>query len=212
MIEVIGVKRFVILVSLVLFNALVASVTYLYLVPEVESSKSSLRTLQGQVTSSQADLDKMLVEFDQLEQQQDRFDRLKEIGFFFPQTRSDAKNLFSKIQEDSKVISAVVNLKAGRVEESELAAKAKHRILVSEITAEVKAFDEIDVYRYLDMAEKEFPGSLIVDSMVMWRKIDINPIVIRSIANGGSPELVVASIKMSWKTMIPENLVIDDRR
>ena len=211
MINVIGAKRLIIFLVLLLINISFAAGVYLYIYPAEKKAEKKVKTLRGQISTLQSDIDRMQIEFDQLDQQQAAFDALKDDGFFSIQLRSVAKEKLKDIQEQSKVISAVANVYAGKVEDNQEAAKAKYKILSSPIEIELKAFDDADIYNYIYMITNSFPGHLSVDSIVIDRILDVNATVLRSIATGTNPELLEAKIYMSWRTMIPEDQVIDEK-
>ncbi len=208
MIEVIGLKRLIILVSLLLFNAALAASTYLYVIPESTDAEMKLKNVEKRVSRARNDLGKMQVEFDILEKQQDRFDALKKSGYFSTQVRSDAKELFKKIRGKSGVVSAVVNLGRGLTSDSFGVQKVKYKVLTSVIEVEIQAFDDADIYKYIALLKNEFPGDVTIDGLTINRARDINSAVLRAIASGGSPVLVSASLTASWSSLIPENQVI----
>lgn len=209
MIGVIGIKRLVVLFVFIVINALLGAVIYLHFIPEQAKVERQHKTLKRQLRVVQGDIDRMQLEFEQLDQQQDRFDALKDRGFFSTQERSDAKSLFSEIQVDSNVISATVNVKPGIVEDNYEAKKANHKLLTSSVSVDIQAFDDGDVYRYLEMAQERFPGYLMLNGIEIKRIRDVSSPVLRAIASGANPEMIEAKISMSWKTLIPESQVID---
>ena len=212
MIGIIGVKRLLILLVLIIINLLLGGIIYMYVLPEKQRADQDLRSLRGQLSTVQRDLDKMHIEFEQLEKRQDRFDNIKDRGFFSDQDRGDAKKLLSSVQKQSKVISAIVSVKSGVIEDNIEAQKSNHKMLVSPVEIEIKAFDDSDVYRYIDLAQKQFPGHLSLDEISIKRSREVTSALLRAIASGASPELVTASIKMSWRTMIPLDQVIINQK
>ncbi len=208
MIQVIGVKRVAILLVLISVNAALAAGLYLYAVPEKENLSRKLRSLRSQVSSVQTDIDRMKVEFAQLDKQQDRFDKLKEDGLFSSQVRSEAKVFLSGIQEKAKVISAVANVRPGVIQSDKEAQKANHKILMSPVEITIEAFDDASVYRYIELAKMTFPGHLSLDGITIKRSRDVSSPVLRAIAAGTNPVLISADILMSWRTIITETQVI----
>ncbi|MDH5722142.1 MAG: hypothetical protein OEY94_02325 [Alphaproteobacteria bacterium] len=208
MINVIGIRRIFLLGILIVLNASIGALVYLYLVPMQDDTDRSVRRLRSDVRNLKYDIDQIKIEFEQLDEQQNRFDALKETGFFDVQDRSTAKEIFNEIQNQSQVISAVVSVKSGTVEENKEAQKANHKILYSPIEIEIEAFDDSDIYRYIDLAQKNLPGHLSVDYIEISRTRDISPTVLRAIAAGASPVLIKSLIKLSWRTIIPESQVI----
>lgn len=208
MIQIIGIKRLIILLVLITINACLAAYIYGYILPEKDKADRNLRSVRSGLSGVQADLKQMQLEFAQLEERQDRFDALKDKGYFSTQDRNDAKQLFSAIQRKSGVLSAIVNVRSGVIESNPEASKAEYKVLMSPIEVEIKAFDDNDIYNYLDIAEKSFPGHLSVDGITIKRTREVTAVLLRAIASGTSPELVTASVRMSWRTMIPEDQVI----
>lgn len=208
MIKVIGAKRVVILGVLVVLNAATAALTYLYMVPEADASEKRLRTLRGENQTTSADIERMQIEFEQLDQQQDKFDALKADGFFKAQVRSVAKKLFKDIQDESRVVSAVAAVRPGSIEENEEAKKSNYKVLVSPVDIQIQAFDDGDIFNYLYILEQKFPGHLAIDKISMQRATDISGPVLRAIATGANPVLINANVKFSWRTMIPESQII----
>lgn len=207
MIAIIGARRLTLLMILLVMNGVIAASLYLYIMPEKTKSAQNLSVLKGRTSTLQSDIDRMQLEFEQLGQQQEAFDNLKKDGFFNAQERSIAKDIFKKIQTESKVIAAVANIKSGYLDQNPEALKAKHVVLVSPVEIAIKAFDDTDIYRYIYLAEKTFPGHLSLESIVIERTRDVSAPVLRAIATGANPELVNAKITMLWKTMVPEPAV-----
>lgn len=208
MIDVIGIRRMFLLGVLVILNASIGALVYLYLIPMQDDLDNKQTRVERDVRNLRHDLEKIKIEFEQLDEQQSRFDDLKATGFFDAQDRSKAKEIFNAIQDESKVISAVVSVKSGVVEDNPEAQKAKHKILYSPIEVEIEAFDDSDIYRYLDLLQANLPGYLSIDQVDISRTRDISPAVLRAIASGSNPILVESRIKMSWRTIIPESQVI----
>jgi len=208
MIRIIGVKRLVILVILLAFNGVLASAIYMYLVPEKQKIERTLNAQRSTLSSLQQDISRMEIEFAQLDKQQGRFDDLKKDGFLLAQDRADAKEMFSLIQKQSRVISASVSVKPGAVVEDKEAKKAKHKVLVSEMNVEIKAFDDNDIYHYIDLVQKVFPGVVSLQRIEVRRDKDVSAALLRAISSGASPELVTAKVEFLWRTMIQQDQVI----
>lgn len=205
MIRILGIKRIFVLLVLVGLNVLFAAVLYMYIAPEKLNKERELRGLRGKVSSLSSDIDRMQVEFEQLEDQRREFEALKKRGFFQDQGRRQAELIFKRIQDESRVISAVASVGAGTFEHSDEAQKAKHKILLSPVDIKIKAMDDVDVFRYLYLLEEFFPGHIAIEKIVLSREAEVTGTVLRSIAAGGNPELVLAEIKAFWRTMIPED-------
>jgi len=207
MIGIIGIKKVIVLLILAGLNIALASIINFYGYPEKSRTDSSLINLRSEISSVQADIDRIQIEFEQLDKQQKQFDALKASGFFSNQLRSVAKNKFKEIQKETNVISAVASVMPGKIEGNEEADKAKHKLIVSRIAIDIRAFDDLDVYRYVDKVQKSFPGMVSLEKLTMVRTKDVNGPVLRAIAAGEYPELIKASVELNWRTMVPEDQI-----
>lgn len=203
MIALLGFKRVAILAALVGLNLLIGSAAYLYLIPEFKRKETENRGLQGQISTLRSDIDRMQVEYEQLQSQQEFFTELKTNGFFDRQGRRAAQTALENIQQEAGVNSAVTSIEALSVIEDPEAAKADHKILSSPMNINIDAVDAVDVFRYVGFLVQKFPGHVEIAHFRMERKADINGTVLRAIASGENPKLVEAEIKTIWRTMVP---------
>lgn len=210
MIEVIGFKRLIILVVLVLLNLIIATVTYLYVMPESSDASRDLKTMNRKISQIRSDLKRVQVEFKTLEKQQDRYEAIRDAGYFSTQVRSEAKDLFREIRKKSGVVSAIASVEPGQTSNSFDVSKVKYKVLTSIVNVNIQAFDDADIYNYIDLMTYNFPGDMAIDSVIISRKRDVNSVVLRAIASGVDQPLVEASIQASWSTLIPENEVIKE--
>ncbi len=208
MIQVLGFKRILTVLVLLGLNIVCAAAVYLYLIPEQMKKGSELRSLRGQISTVSSDIGRMQIEFDQLTVQQAEFDRLRARGFFGTQGRREAERIFEKIQSEAGVVSAVASILPGSVEDNEEAQKAEHKILVSPVKIKIEAVDDVDVFRYLYLVQKFFPGHITFQKVNLERKAEVTGTVLRSISSGTNPQLVSADIDVLWRTMIPEKDII----
>ncbi len=208
MIKVIGTKRIIILLALIGLNAALAAAIYLYVIPESSRTAKKVRTLRSQNQAKQADINRMQIDFEMLGKQRDAFDELNRRGFFKSQVRSVAKKIFKDIQDEAKVVSAVVLIKPGVIEDNEEAKKSNYKVLSSPVKITISSYDDSDIYRYLYIMENKFPGHLSINNMTIKRVSDVSGPALRAIATGGNPVLVTANVDLSWRTMIPESQII----
>lgn len=210
MIKVLGLKRIIVIAVLIAVNAVFAGALYYILTPEKTNQQQQLSSLRGQVSGLNRDLDNIKVEFEQLEEQREEFGVLKEDGFFKNQDRRQAEKVLNLIQKRSKVSKAQISIGSGKLEENEQAKKAKHKILKSPVAVRIEAMNDVDVFRYIFLLEKYFPGHIGVKTVKMERGAEVNGTVLRGIAGGQNVPLVTARIEFEWRTMIPEEVVIGE--
>lgn len=205
MISVLGAKRLIFLLCLLIINVALAMFVYSYILPEAQVKKRTLNAVRGEVSALRSDIDRMQLDFDQLEEQKDEFEGLTADGFFKDQDRRQAEKILSEIQKSSGVSKARARIQAGMFEDSEEAKKARHRILKSVIEVELEAIDDINIFQYLFLLENYFPGHVTIQNVMLERSADVTGTVLRGIASGANPSLVKAKVSMVWSTMIPES-------
>lgn len=205
MIKILGAKRVFLLLGLLAVNVLLAASLYLFFIPNQASLKQQLSASQSRSSTLQTDIQRMQMEFDQLETQRAEFEALKARGFFNLQDRRQAELMFTKIQRESSVIAAAAKISAGVLETNEEAQKANYKLLVSNVTVDIKAIDDVDVYKYIYLIHHFFPGHVTIKKIDMERKAQINGTILRAVSSGQNPELVAAKIEMEWRTMVPDS-------
>jgi len=208
MIGLLGMKRVVLLGAFLALNGVLATVSFLYIFPFGEKSKSDLEALRVALSAVRADVSRMKVEAVELESQKVLYQTLEKDAFFKDQSRRTAEQAFSDIQTKSGVGKATAQVDAGVIEDNPEAQKVKYKILKSPMKISLEAVDDVDVFRYLYLIEQTFPGHVSVEKIEMKRQGDVNFSVVRALSSGLTPTLVTANIEMLWRTMIPESKVI----
>ena len=206
--DILGFKRVAFIAILLAVNVVVALALYFYVQPQSMQAQLQLNGLRNAVAKLDTDISNLQLELGQLEEQQETFEELKKSGFFDSQGRRQAELLFKEIQERSGVDKAEVSVSGGEIEENEDALKAGHKILKSEISIRIRALNDISVFHYIHLVKKLFPGHVSLSSIELKRDGELNETVLRGFATGKTASLVNADLKLTWRTMIPEDRVI----
>lgn len=210
MIKILGTKRIVILFALIALNGALAATVFMYLQPEVTKEELTLKGAKAKESKTRKEISELQLEFDQLEEQQDEFNVLKNDGFFSNQDRQQVQTVFTKAEIDSGVLSAKVSVARGSInQDEEDATKADHVLLESPVTISLTAIDDTEIYAYIDYLEKNFPGHITLKNLYMRRTANVNDTILRAIAGGAKPALVEANLDMIWRTMIESKYVMD---
>ena len=209
MIKVLGAKRIMMLFILVAVNVVLAATVYLFLIPQEVTKRNELNVLRNKTAGVRGDIDRMLVEFDQLALQQNRYEKLKERGFFYNQDRRQAQIVLESIQKQAGVVAAVANIQAGISEDNPEAQKAEYKVLRSPMKIHIEAFDPVDIYRYVYLLDNFFPGHIMIEDIRIERTGEVTGPVLRGIASGSNPVLVQADLNVTWRTMVPASEILD---
>ena len=204
MIDVLGIKRIVILVMLVAVNGFLVFLLTNVLAPQKQVQETELRGVRGQLATVTKDLNDIQVEFSLLEEQRENFQKLEAKRFFEQQDRRRAQELLEAIQDRSRVLSAKAMIGSGDLQDNYEATRAAHKILSSPLEIEIAAMDDTDVIRYLWLLEHKFPGYIDVQTLSIERLKTVDRELLQSITAGQTPEIVKAKMTANWKTMIPD--------
>ena len=204
MIDLLGFKRLLKLAVLVAVNIVLASMVYGHLIPQEKQVEIQTRSLQNQIFEVESDIEKLRADAEILQAQQADFKQLEEEGFFLFQSRREAQDLIENIQAASRVITSTASIEPGSIVENKEAAKAGYGILVSPVKVNIDAYDDLDIYNYLFLMSREFPGHLAVDNITITRVADLDNTVLRGIAGGENIPLVSAEVNLLWRTMVKD--------
>lgn len=206
--QILGIKRILILAVLIGINALVGAATYLYFMPHNDDLAGQLATLTSQVTAKRADTNRLQNEFQTIQQQKVYFGNLQAGGFFSNQNRAVARQRINDIQQFTNILSAKYDITAAQVEKSPPADDAGYVVLDSPMKIDVEAIDDIDVYNFLFWVENAFPGQVSTKSIDISRPTDVNETTLRELGSGVPVTLIKASIGFEWRTMVPASQVV----
>lgn len=202
--DLIGIKRTVILAILLGANIGLYGFSQVLFAPQMEKISKDLSKVKRQSSRYQKDLNAIKNDFDALGGQQEIFNNLTEKKFFGDvsvPTQLDAMDLISQ----QTGVDALVKISAPR----EMTLSGMDRVdwvmVKREVVIDIKAFDDVDIYRYLDRVERELPGYLKVKDVTIRRNADYSADMLREIIRGKFPDIVTASLSYDWYLMKATN-------
>lgn len=203
MIDILGLKRIIVLTILLVLNGVFGGAAFGLISPQMLKLDREIKTAKSKLSEVRNDLQSIQVEFNQLEDQQKEFSSLKDKRFFLQKERGKANELFLAIQEKAGV-EAQVNVDKPIVLENKNAEKADYILIKNDVTVNATALSDVDIFRYIWEMENNIPGYLKVKSMILERSIDITRPVLQAISTGKRPEIINAVITAEWIFMVPK--------
>jgi hypothetical protein len=100
---------------------------------------------------------------------------------------------------------AEYSIDPAKVIRDQKAKKAGHVILSSPVSIDMEALDDIDIYTFIDLMQKDFPGNIDIRKITLERKHDIKTELLQNIASGEPKVLMEAKMEFQWRSMIPES-------
>ena len=207
--NIIGPRRLVMLLSLALLNAALAGAVYFLMIPHNENLQTQLNQVKGQVSTARAETDRLRNEFDEIQKQKEQFEKLGLTGFFTAQDRVLARDRFEAIQKYSRVILASYDIQPATVERSDDLTAAGQVMLSTPVSVEVDALDDKDFYNFMYLIENAFNGYASINTLEIKRVREIDDIALREIGSGMPTVMIKGKFDFDWKTMVPENRIQD---
>ena len=203
MIKVLGLKRVVGILSLLLLSGAMAAVLFTVVLPERESLDRELRMLNSSIANGRAEIDKLKQDLAFFEEQKYLFGNLVSLGFFSDQDRFYAQKRIEAIQDKSNILHMHYNFTPARVEENSYAADADHVVLTTTVDVNLEAIDDIDFYKFMYWVNNAFTGQTSINSFNLERVADVDDYTLRQIGTGTPVTLLKGSITFDWRTLIP---------
>jgi hypothetical protein len=211
MIKVLGIKRIVGILSLLLLSGVVGALLFMYILPEREKLDRDLRILSASIASGRAEIDQLKQDIAFFEEQKYLFGNLVSLGFFTEQDRFYAQKRIEAIQDKSNILQMYYNFTPARVEENIHAAEANHVVLTTTVDVNVEAIDDLDFYRFMYWVNNAFSGQTSINSFNLERVADVDDYTLRQIGSGTPVTLLKGNITFDWRTLIPrENFVSEE--
>ena len=202
MIQLIGIKRVMIIAILAGVCCVLGLGSYLYLIPQNTKLEAELRQIKYDISFKRSESDRFRQELAEMQNEKSTYQSLQALGFLSEQSRLDARKRIEAIQSYSRVLSARYNITPGVIEEVETAKDANRVVLKSRISIEIDALDDADVYSFIHMMENAFIGYVSITSVELERILDLNDVTLRQIGSGISAVLVKAKVDLEWKTLM----------
>lgn len=201
----IGVQRVIVIFILAAFAAGTAFLYYAQLLPQKENVERELRSANAQVSSMRGKLQEIREEFASFEQSEQQFKKLEETGFFNDQNRVFARERIESLQTQSRVKSVQYQVSRADIQESEDADRAGYALLSSPIRIELEAFNDMDIFRFIDLFQKNFPGHIMLNGIDLKKERNVNEATLRAIGVGDDVTMVSAQINAEWWSMAPQD-------
>lgn len=205
MVRLIGVRRILGILALAALLVLLFFYSNFLMKPGIQLSQQQLMKNKAEVSEMSNDIDKLTQGIELFTTQKDEFLSIKELGFFDPQDRVEARRRLNAMQEESRLLSAKYTIKQARSAKNEKAAAAGYKVLDTEIDFEFEALEDTDIYNFIYLLNYGFPGMVQIDALSLVRDVEITQPLLRNIGNGDYEALVTGSMRVSWITMVPDS-------
>ena len=206
--SVVGRARLLLLGAFLAVNMAFGALIYGYIIPDVANAQNEAIQTQGETQTLSADIRKLRLTFEELEQKRVLFAQVERQGFFSSQDRKSAEGQLIDAERLSGVTEADTKISAVKIIKDARAQKADHVIIESNITSEIESLDDPSVYRFLGLVQERLPGEVSINKFTVERTQGLNAQILRSIRSGANPPLVKGQVDLVWHTMVPSTSVV----
>ena len=204
MIKTVGYTKAFLILALAIFSGLCAFYIYMKAQPDLKTVERNLQGANGQILQMQTDMDDLAKGFAQFEEEKLDYAKLQNLGFFNDQDRSKTKNIIEEMQRESRLLSARYSLSPARRLDEDRARDAGYDLVSTDINFTLDAIEDADIYRFVYLLNYGFPGQVKITSLSIKKNQDVTQPLLRQIGIGQAEPLITATLKASWRTMIPQ--------
>jgi uncharacterized protein (DUF2236 family) len=201
MIELLGVKRAILLLVLLALNAVVAAVFLLVLEPMRTDADNHLNAVRGEISTLQANIENVKAELASFNENLPKYEALKVSGFFSPQDRFE----IGRYLEDLKTRSGISGFSYKIADIQRIANTdadtAKLRLISSRIELDsVMTLLDTGFYNLLTVLPQSFPQQVRIESFSVKRTGKIDDALLENVRQGKASPLV-AQVAFDFMTV-----------
>lgn len=207
MIDILGPKRVLIILVLLVACGVLGAAQYLFMIPENERLQQEINGVRASIASTRAEAERMREEYKQVQEQKAFYGDLDASGFFNDQNRVVARERVEAIQRMTRALAVRYDIKGAILEANQFAAEAGHVVIDSPVSLDVDALDDVDIFSIIYWMENAFPGHVSLNFLQIDRVLDVSAPVLRQIGNGVPTVLVKGKLSFDWRTLRPQTKV-----
>ncbi len=202
MVSILGVKRIVFILLLVALNV-GGGFGYKYMNDTITIKERQLNGLKRKVRDRFNEVKKVREQFAALRGQVTDYVLLEKRGFFEEQDREVLRDIFFEAQKKSQVLRAKYDVSPYKAQSSPFITQPNLRWVNSKVNIKIEALDDIDIFSFVELIERDFPGYVQFESIDLKRNEALTPDVLKKIGSGTPISLVNADVSFLWHS-VPE--------
>ena len=207
MIKLIGFKRLVFLVCMVVLTLSILIAYFFSVGPMLDDAVAQRDAINGQITELQGKISAIKKDMAFAKENLPKYNDLSDKGFFYQQDRF----LINRRMEDLRRKEGIDSFSFSVADVAEIpnadAAAINYKLINSQIKID-RIVSPLDANIYMlvqDMAEV-FPDYARVQSMDITRKLDVTEEALKNIKEQKPVNFVDANIEFDWITMVPKSV------
>ena len=202
MIKIIGFKKIFLIAVLLACSVGLYFYSFVFVSPNNALIERRVSGEKSATAVVETNMQQLVAGMELFGKQKDNYKNLEVLGFFDNQDRLRMRRYFSEMQKLSGVLSARYTIDALQVEDNKKAKEAGYKLVKTEISSQLEAFQHRDIYRIIYFLNYGFPGNVSIDSLSLSRSAKITPTLLQKIGVGGAPPVVTGSLDVSLRTLV----------
>jgi hypothetical protein len=203
MISILGPR----MVMMIILGALLlgggAGLSFYYLDPELLKVVGDQGTTEREVREKNNQISQIKVELENLKGQILVFNQLKEKSFFVKQDRIVAQEAVKDLSKVVGLYEASIITSPPKIIDSVDAKTAEQALVSWGIVLKLNTTNDTDIYKFLLIAQKIFPGYLEFRGIRLNRTVPVDQKMLSQIRKTGPFPIVKAEAEFTWWSMIP---------
>lgn len=164
---------------------------------ELKNTRSDISRLRGEIQNATNDLE-------EFKGQKEEFKKLKAYDFFDTQDRVQMSRRLDELREESTIIYANYDISPAKVVENDSAQGVGFKVLKTDVSMTLNAFEDNDIYKFIYLLNYGFPGHVSIESLSMEKTKKVTRSLIQVIGNGEPVTIVQADLNFRVITMIED--------
>lgn len=204
--QLIGIKRVVILGILLGINIAIAAVFFLWLEPMRSSADTQLSSIRAQISAVQKKINDVKRELADFEKNLPRYEAFNETGFFNKQDRFETERALEVVKNAAGVGGFAFAMTETQDVANKDVAAARARLIHTGIDlSRIQALSDAEFFRLIDVMHAHFPAHIRLKSFAITRPATarIDDAVLQKIRARQPVDLFTATASFDWVTIAP---------
>ena len=203
--EILGKERITLLIYMLVLNVALGFGYYFYFQPLEQGAVREYQTMRNNAQERRSEVRELKLTYVELVPRIGDYQKLKEGGFFNNQKRTIAKEIINTYRDRFNLLAAKYSISPADIVNDPRAEKADYAILRSPVNIKMEALDDVDIYNFISLMRKDFPGNLGIIKLNIQRRNNLGADLLQNIASGKPSALIEAEMQFNWLSMVQKS-------
>ncbi|MEM6812570.1 MAG: hypothetical protein AAF549_08915 [Pseudomonadota bacterium] len=208
MIRIIGLQKVLFITILIALAGSLFFYESTILSSQINDSQRDLRRQKAELSTMTKNTQKLSKGIELFQNEREVFQAIEDSGFFDVQNRIEAREKLEAMRVESRLLFARYNIKPAEVIALEELEGSGYSMLSSDISFDLGAIDDSDIYSYIYLLNHGFPGEFSITSLDIVKEQNVTQPLLRNIGvRAQFDPLVKATMNVKWRTMVKNEII-----